>query len=109
MNKSHQAAVQGGLQGWSVKAPYPFIVMAVDNPKGMPAGLYWYVADSRKGSTSFEDRVGSTSKGELASEFAACHASALYLYHIQGLPANEANKAYDPYWKRMEDLMNSRV
>lgn len=107
--KAHQEAIQGGLQGWSVDAPYPYIVVAIDNPTGMPPGLYWYVVDSRKGSTDFKDRVGAASKGELASEYASCHASALYLRHIQGEPVSVANKAYDPYWKRMDDLNPIRL
>lgn len=96
-NQVHDKAIKGGLQGWSVKAPYPFVVMAVDNPQGMPEGLYWYVVDSRKGSYAFKDRVGATAKGPLGAEWAHCHASALYLYHIEGLPHHEANNAYDPY------------
>lgn len=104
MNQSHQAAVQGGLQCWSVKAPYPFVVMAIDNPQGMPKGIYWYVVDSRKGSRAFKDREGVTAKGPLGSEWAHCHASALYLYHIEGLPRHEANKAYDPYWDKVGEV-----
>lgn len=101
---SHAAAIQGGLQGWSVKAPYPFLVMAMDNPSGMPKGLYWYVVDTRKGSTDFKDRIGTTCKGLLASEWAHCHASALYLHHIQGESITEASEAYAPYWAKVKEL-----
>lgn len=103
-NQAHDKAVKGGLQGWSVKAPYPFIVMAVDNPQGMPEGLYWYVVDTRKGSHDFKDREGVTAKGPLAAEWAHCHASALYQYHIEGKPIHEANNAYDPYWEKVEEV-----
>lgn len=101
---SHAAAIQGGLQGWSVKAPYPFLVMAMDNPSGMPEGLYWYVVDTRKGSTDFKDRVGATHKGQLASEWAHCHASALYLHHIEGVSITEATEAYAPYLAKVKTL-----
>ena len=96
-NQAHAAAVQGGLQGWSVGAPYPYLVVAIDNPTGMPPGLYWYVVDTRKGSTDFKDRIGSTLTGPTASEYASCHASALYRHHILGESIHEATKAYDPY------------
>lgn len=53
--QSKAAAMAGGLQGWSVNAPYPFVVCAIDNPTGHPPGLYWYVGDSRKG-LGFKER-----------------------------------------------------
>lgn len=99
-NQAHAAAVQGGLQGWSVGAPYPYLVVAIDNPSGMPQGLYWYVVDTRKGSTDFKDRIGATHKGKLASEYAHCQADALYRHDILGQSIHEAQKAYDPYWAK---------
>lgn len=102
--KAHDKAIKGGLQGWSVKAPYPFVVMAIDNPAGYPKGLYWYVVDTRKGSHAFKDRIGTAHKGKLAAEYAHCHASALYLYHIEGKPLHESRKAYDPYWEKVDQL-----
>lgn len=99
---AHTQAVQGGLQAHSVAGPYPYIVMAIDNPKGYPPGLYWYVVDSRKGSTDFKDRCGVAMKGVLAATFAGCQASAMYQHNILGLSLFEAEKAYDPYWAGVE-------
>lgn len=104
MNQSHQAAIQGGLQGWPVDAPYPSIVVAIDNPAGMPEGLYWYVVDSRKGSTDFKDRVGPAHKGKLASLYATCHAKALYAHNIQGVGITQASTHYEPYWQEVRKL-----
>ena len=101
MNQSHQAAVQGGLQGWSVKAPYPFIVMAVDNPKGHPDGIYWYVVDTRKGSHAFKDREGNACKGPTAAEHAHAHASALYRHEILKEDRLEAAKEYKAWWAKV--------
>lgn len=95
---AHDKAIKGGLQGWSVKAPYPFVVMAVDNPQGMPEGLYWYVVDSRKGSYDFKDREGNACKGPTAAEYAHAHASALYRTHIEGASIHEAAKEYQAWW-----------
>lgn len=104
---SHAQAIQGGIQAWSVAAPYPFLVMAIDNPSGMPEGLYWYVVDTRKGSTDFKDRIGSAHKGQLASEWAHCHASALYRNHIQGHSISEATESYAPYWAKVKALQEA--
>lgn len=105
--KAHQEAINGGLQGWSVGAPYPFIVVAIDNPTGMPKGLYWYVVDSRKGSLEFKDRVGATHKGKLASLYATCHARALYAHHIQGAAIHEAQAEYADYWRAVQELQKA--
>ena len=35
----------GGLQQHSIGGPYPYIVVAVDNPTGLEPGLYYYVQD----------------------------------------------------------------
>lgn len=100
-NQAHNNAIQGGLQGWSVKAPYPFIVMAVDNPQGMPEGLYWYVVDSRKGSHAFKDREGNACKGPTAAEYAHAHASALYRHEILKEDRMEAAKEYKTWWAKV--------
>lgn len=100
---SHAQAIQGGIQAWSVAAPYPFLVMAIDNPTGFPQGLYWYVVDTRKGSTDFKDRIGSAHKGKLACEWAGCHAAALYLHAIQGESITDASEAYAPYWAKVRE------
>lgn len=96
--KAHDKAIKGGLQGWSVKAPYPFVVMAIDNPAGYPEGLYWYVVDSRKGSHSFKDRIGNACTGPKGAEYAHCHASAMYRRHIEGASIHEAAEEYKPWW-----------
>lgn len=95
---AHANAIQGGLQAHSVAGPYPFIVVALDNPTGYPPGLYWYVVDSRKGSTDLKDREGVAMKGPLAATWAGCHASALYLRHIKDEPLWACEEAYNPYW-----------
>lgn len=107
-SQAHKNAVMGGLQGWSVDAPYPFIVIAIDNPAGMPEGLYWYVVDSRKGSTGFKDRVGPTHKGKLASLYATCHARALYAHTIQGVGITQASTHYGPYWQEVRKLQDNQ-
>lgn len=100
-NQAHDKAVQGGLQGWSVKAPYPFVVMAIDNPTGHPEGLYWYVVDTRKGSHAFKDRIGKAATGPASADYAHCHASAMYRHHIEGASIHEAAKEYHAYWARV--------
>lgn len=102
--QAHQEAMQGGIQQWSVGAPYPFIVVAIDNPTGMTKGLYWYVADTRNGSTDFKDRVGPAHKGKLAALYATCHARALYAHHVQGATIHEAQAEYDEYWRAVQEL-----
>lgn len=97
-NQAHNNAVKGGLQGWSVKAPYPFVVMAIDNPVGHPEGLYWYVVDTRKGSHAFKDREGSACTGPGSAQFAHAHASALYRHHIGKESIYEAAKEYHSWW-----------
>lgn len=79
---TRQAAQLGGLQGHSIAAPYPYVVVSIDNPTDMPKGLYWYVVDIRKGSTDLHDRVGIGMKGKLASLYAHCNANALYARNI---------------------------
>lgn len=98
-SQATQAAMQGGIQEWSVGAPYPYVVVAIDNPSGFPKGLYWYVVDTRKGSTDHKDRIGLTGKGPLASLYATCHARALYAHHVALKPIHEAQEEYDEYWK----------
>lgn len=96
--EAHARAVEGGLQGWSVGSPYPFLVVAIDNPTGYPAGLYWYVVDTRNGSTDFKDRIGLTMKGRLASTWATCHAEAFYRHRILGEDLAAADRSYDAYF-----------
>ena len=103
-NQAHDKAIKGGLQGWSVKAPYPFVVMAIDNPAGYPEGLYWYVVDTRKGSHAFKDRIGNACTGPGSAEYAHCHAAALYSRHIEGAGISYAAREYQAWWSLVRSL-----
>lgn len=103
-NQAHDKAIKGGLQGWSVKAPYPFVVMAIDNPTGHPEGLYWYVVDTRKGSHAFRDRIGNACTGPASSEYAHAHASALYRHEILKEDRFEAAKEYQAWWSLVRSV-----
>ncbi len=58
----------GGLQNHSVGGPYPYIVVAIDNPTGLEPGLYYYVQDKRGDRCTIHTRSAS-----LAVEWAAVH------------------------------------
>ena len=112
MNKSqatHEAAKLGGLQGHSIGKPYPYMVVSIDNPTDMPKGLYWYVVDSRQGSTDLKDRCGITMKGKLASLYAHCNANALYARNILGESLQECQKHYNPYWEECSKIASQPV
>lgn len=58
-------------------APYPYIVCAVDNPKGH-TGLFWYVANAKHGLQGDAPRVGPMVSGKGAAQWATDFATMLY-------------------------------